>query len=853
MTGISRTYMIKHMNQRLTNMFFLSILIFISTNSWVAADPSDASSEKEILIYSKPFAGVYIKDGQETNRIVFRHGPKIAPRLSTKGTKLLINSDRGGKWGIWIGNRSGKQMQRICDGDQAEWSPQADKIVFRRNGLIIERNLSTGKERILSPPSWTDCQFPTYRSGKSIIFVKGSDLMSKIIQLDLQDNGIPRVVLQAQIESAPRCSPDGRVLAYQDGAHIHLLNFENGNTAQLTTAGGIQGWPMWSLDGKSLTYCQTSDPLGPWEVHHVQVAHPTSVRIIQREVDPAHYWQGIAAKSGLSASLKGSNLSVWESSSNSVDLDQIQWPIAPEEGWEPLPLVHDRLSMRRPILIENDWYCVLIAPKKGVISLLSKIEVNNKNSAAIALTAEGASDTDGIAYSYTVVINDRKEFLCEISLSTETGRAIKANFRISRESPLIQLTPLADLSEFAIVMNQKFVLIPDIFSNDLLIEATTSITPEITLPACPLVLAPAASGRSLLMVATSSPQQKIMLQREDEIFSHIRSFPVGESVFVSLLPTESFFYDLTPQIKSNIKSETLQWASPVSGRWRSSLFGARNYSAMLHESKESKNDIEIHIGDDTNLMRFALIYLSGRTSKTPLNILTLKDIFYDTIHSAAWSYHHQDMKFIRHHSPKNYWHNQLLTHSDLSLILDLFGSFPKDSGLYMADSRGLNSYVSHLCHDITNLLQHLDERISEYQESLSQIQHICESEKGVSPATDRFLSTIMHRIKSQRTLISKLPPRTLTDVEQSSNKILDLLGSDAWLAKTKEYEKFCNITSAALSIRQNTLTKSREFLMRLRETSGYAVIQNPQLKRIADKLRWTTRDILRNRYAIEGD
>ena len=161
----------------------------------------------------------------------------------------------------------------------------------------------------MTPAGWADCRYPSYCRGGGILFVRGSGRGSQVFLFDPKKSSVPQEILEAEIGSAPRCSPDGRLLAYPDGAHIHLLNLEDGRKSQLTTAGGVQSWPMWSLDGRSVGYCQEPGSSGPCDVHAVRVraagaeaelagaeaGKPAGVRVLCQGVDLAPDWRGNGA------------------------------------------------------------------------------------------------------------------------------------------------------------------------------------------------------------------------------------------------------------------------------------------------------------------------------------------------------------------------------------------------------------------------------------------------------------------------------------------------------------------------------------------------------------------------------
>jgi len=125
---------------------------------------------EEVFLFSKPLSGVYLRKGDTEERIIYRQGPYIAPRLAPEGEnsqKMLFHSRRGGEIGIWltyIWDLEGKEIYRLCDGDQANWSFDSRRIVYRREGMIMEREIASDIETIITPEDWLSCEFPKWEN-----------------------------------------------------------------------------------------------------------------------------------------------------------------------------------------------------------------------------------------------------------------------------------------------------------------------------------------------------------------------------------------------------------------------------------------------------------------------------------------------------------------------------------------------------------------------------------------------------------------------------------------------------------------------------------------------------------------
>ncbi|HOD82481.1 MAG: translocation protein TolB [Planctomycetes bacterium ADurb.Bin126] len=192
---------------------------------------------------------------------------EVDPVFSPDGKSILLTSTRGGKAGLWRVRADGTGAERICDGDQGEWSPDGRRIVFRRGEALLVRDLADGTEKRLTPEGFAHCSAPAWsHDGKTIAFACRWDAGNALYTVPA-DGGKPTKVYDEQGACEPHWSPDDALLVYETEVHLCTITPDGKKNRLLTTFGGVQRYGRFSPDGKSVIFCQGASERGPWELY----------------------------------------------------------------------------------------------------------------------------------------------------------------------------------------------------------------------------------------------------------------------------------------------------------------------------------------------------------------------------------------------------------------------------------------------------------------------------------------------------------------------------------------------------------------------------------------------------------
>lgn len=418
---------------------------------------------ENIFLFSKSLVGTFLaKEGRE-ERISFWNGSHVAPRLSPDTKRILLHSTKEGKIGIWLTDLHGEKMERVCDGEQAEWSPDGKKIVFVREGRIIEKEIISGKERIVSPVDWSSCRFPSYLPGVPngrIIFVLKKEKNDEVYLISPDEKITSELLIKGEIGSTPKCSLDGKNLAYQNGAHIYLMDLESKQISQLTRAPGVQSWPMWSKDGKSICFCQSPGFFdGPWDIYNVEIKNPETMGLVKRDrfLNIASDWSGFSPPTTSKIEIKGKNIGFKQEKDEIIIENEILKnntfvEIKPAKGIDKIYLKRNINLILLPDRFSNDLIFdganadsrILLSHTPFLLGLLAKEEA--------ILMVITSSDNQTIE----LIKNKGKDFFGEMQISTK-GESIFMSLLSQKDFMFQKEIKPTDTNEWKIEWDYPFL------------------------------------------------------------------------------------------------------------------------------------------------------------------------------------------------------------------------------------------------------------------------------------------------------------------------------------------------------------------------------------------------------------
>jgi Tol biopolymer transport system component len=204
------------------------------------------------------------------------------PRLSSDGKSIVYQSNRTGKWQIWRMDLESGRQDRLThdehDDNFVDLSPDDAWIAFvsNRDGneeLYRMRVDGKGLQRLTKHPQ-RDIHPYFAPDGKSLLFNSTRDGESlDLYRMTLSDRRVERLTDTAENDTCARFSPDMKTIVFLRNDmtmdDVMLMDVETKEVTNLTdTPRVIDGWPMWSADGKWIYYSTMKS--GVHSIHRVR-------------------------------------------------------------------------------------------------------------------------------------------------------------------------------------------------------------------------------------------------------------------------------------------------------------------------------------------------------------------------------------------------------------------------------------------------------------------------------------------------------------------------------------------------------------------------------------------------------
>jgi len=804
--------------------------------------------KKNLWAYVQYKQGVQLKTVTGRDTIAYNQGPHIRPKISPSGRQILFHATEGEGPGIWSVNKDGENRRRLCDGRQPAWHPDEGRFAFVRQGRVLERGLEGGKERILASMKSAHLAFPAYTQGGDLVCINET---ADALLIFSQSGPEPAILTQGGDLQWPACSHDGKRIAFQRGAHIHVMELATKRMERLTLAPGVQSCPVWDLDDQGICYAQATDPLSLcWGIYHTQVEGPQYPHRVETNALLGFDWRGREKISPSGTPLLGGNLRLW-SLKERLNRRMAGRKGLDEEDGEILVSEVRGYPFGTPLAVETDWLLVGSGPRglllypKNEGKLTDPVEVN---------VVDRKQGTPG----EKLRLLEWKRDSVRLELYNETERtAFAVSLKVFRASPMMEIGLSRGSPLLRIERSLEGVVLPDRFANDIWVKPESRYENKgAALPWAGLTLGLLQEPTGMLVLVRTDTGQEADLKGK---FKGMTVSLSQKSLHLGVVTHERMWSLTQADLDADGGRWRCPWKRPFHASWRlTSACEQGTQSRMWSEDALTKMEPGSLPLPQTqaNEGEACLVYVYGTGDLTPWSLRTPQDLLLDAVGVSGWR-RLSDEEGIRGYRTGKVPFRELATREvgwapwEAHLEKEAFGALDLLCGLFAANTPATQRFAEDLARDSVRLLDGLDERIQEYEsfcpEFLQQM-----ARAGVD-------EEILASMRSAWVEARQLEREDLDVAEEPLHRFVRLFGeergsldTDDIVYGTDELKAFSTLCRRLCAQRQEILHKYRDGVQKARADLGQSILDDPRKREEKDRLRRETKRILRLRFYLEG-
>jgi hypothetical protein len=199
----------------------------------------------------------------------------------------------------------------------------------------------------------------------------------------------------------------------------------------------------------------------------------------------------------------------------------------------------------------------------------------------------------------TLVEQSRGSATLEVVFKTAAGASVGGKVRIKKGDVAVQFEPLAGAGKLCIECASRFVVLPDFFADDIVLDATHLPVAAAELPTENFLLQLTANGDAIAMCVFENRKQdaKVFVEGNDQsrVVSRSEIEFEGKPVWVALLEAPQIWHTHNIKAEDTDKIVPLDWKMPFRAQWRVDFPVAKDLMdswQMLLQDKENGSYIK---------------------------------------------------------------------------------------------------------------------------------------------------------------------------------------------------------------------------------------------------------------------
>jgi hypothetical protein len=582
--------------------------------------------------------------------------------------------------------------------------------------------------------------------------------------------------------------------------------------------------------------------------------------------------------------------------------------VAEKQGWTQIRTSAEAGPFKGDAVLTNGRVLAVVRQRGSAVEVYAQGNGDAVERVGLRVIAAGGEPAERLE-RLALVESNRGAACLEATYKTGKGTPVTARFRIKRGELFVQAEPGAGAGRLRVECPSRFVVLPDFFADDILIDARGLPVDTAELPSENFLLHLAGKGDTVAMCVFENRQQDVKVALvgagEQRLIAASEVGFEGKRVWVAILEGPGMWHGLDLKTDDSGKVILLDWKMPFPAQWRVDFTRINDLTDswdMLLQEKEGGGFLKPNwiaggserAAPDTDAVRaidpgtFSTgtggthlperrarwstvlgMYLypcwsdaAGRGYLQPLRSKVLQ------FRGPAVVYPLNRMP----QTPVNAYTVVDVVRSTLGVgpceyILDLEGQKQEYKGRATCASRDalLGIYGKHqqkqkraeveqVLNEALAFVTHIRGRITRYVEFGHKMRTYLAEQQKAHPELGDFL-TEMDKLTQEidaRVAARQKSIKTPADVaamnEEFRKSVLDYEGKDA-LAKCKKY------TTALVEVggsQDELVGECRWVIKSLRQRAGLRLAQDPHVAKVAEEIRAKTQEVLRNPAVHEG-
>lgn len=560
------------------------------------------------------------------------------------------------------------------------------------------------------------------------------------------------------------------------------------------------------------------------------------------------------------------------------------------DGWQQIAAGETRGAFKGDLVADNGWTMAVVRRQGAAVELYATRRNGPTPCASLLLLAAGGEPA--AQFERAALLENTKAGICvELACKTAKGAACNVNLRLKRGEPAVELEPGPGASGLRVACPTRFVVLPDFFADDIVLDARRMPLPVAELPSENFYLHLANDGGCIVMCVFENRSQDVKatlvgdgdqrLVSSSDVAFGAAGADAGRKVWVAPLEAKNIWHATEVKAEDAGKVRRLDWRMPFVAQWRMDFSrpdGLTESWEMLLQEHENDPYVKpswFGMGPDrvkpdrkrwtTVLGNFnypcwsdperdgyieplkhralsfrgpAVLYPINRVKETPLDAFTVVDLVRACLGVGPCEYI-LDVK----NQKREYCGRATCACRDA--LQEIYGA---------RKQKEQHKEVEKVLQDAVVFVKHIRGRIERYVEFGHALRGYLAEQKKARPDLAAFIDEmdaitreIDTRVAARREKI-KTPEHVIAMNDEFRKNVMDYDGADA-LERCKAY------TKALVEIGDNQDELSGEcrwVVKRLRQKAGLALAEHPRAEPIAAEIRKRTQEAMRNPASHEG-